>query len=186
MKTPLLEGVILLAFTLPASAVEFAKDVLPILESSCTKCHRDGKEKGDLNLEPHRIKKHIGSGLQIVPGRPNSGLFMKMIQSGDPDNRMPPKGSRLSEKEVNILKLWITQGAELGDQEPVPAGKAPLEGVWTNKAGKKIKATLLRVEGDKAVLKLANGKIYKYPISNLDAESQRKVREFAEDAEQEG
>jgi len=42
------------------------------------------------------------------------------------------------------------------------------------------------VEGDKAVLKLANGKIYKYPISNLDAESQRKVREFAEDAEQEG
>ncbi len=186
MKTPLFEGVILLAFTLPASAVEFAKDVLPILKSSCNKCHRDGKEKGDLNLEPHRIKKHIGSGLQIVPGRPNSGLFMKMIQSDDPDNRMPPKGSRLSEKEVNILKLWITQGAELGDHEPVPAGKEPLEGVWTNKAGKKIKAALLRVEGDKAVLKLANGKIYKYPISNLDAESQRKVREFAEDAEQEG
>ena len=107
---------------------------------------------------------------------------MKMIQSDDPDNRMPPKGSRLSEKEVNILKLWITQGAELGDHEPVPAGKEPLEGVWTNKAGKKIKAALLRVEGDKAVLKLANGKIYKYPIGNLDAESKRKVREFAEDA----
>ena len=183
---PMFEGVVLLAFTLPASAVEFGKDVLPILKSSCNKCHRDGKEKGDLNLEPHRIRKHIGSGLQIVPGRPNSGLFMKVIESDDPDNRMPPKGSRLSEKEVNILKLWITQGAELGDQEPVPAGKPPLEAVWTNQAGKKIKAALLRVEGDKALLKMANGKIYKYPISNLDAESQKKVKEFAGNVEQEG
>ena len=117
-----------------------------------------------------------------MPGKPNGGLFMKVIQSDDPDNRMPPKGSPLSEREVNILKLWITQGAELGDHEPVPAGKEPLEGVWTNKAGKKIKAALLRVEGDKAILKLANGKIYKYPIENLDAESQKKVREFAEEA----
>ncbi|MDP7108050.1 MAG: hypothetical protein QGH41_13270, partial [Roseibacillus sp.] len=77
-------------------------------------------------------------------------------------------------------------GAELGDQEPVPAGKPPLEAVWTNQAGKKIKAALLRVEGDKALLKMANGKIYKYPISNLDAESQKKVKEFAGNVEQEG
>ena len=179
MKTPLPGVLILLACAFPVSAVEFEKDVLPILKSNCLKCHKEGKEKGDLNLEPHKIKQHIGSGLQIVPGKPNGGLFMKVIQSDDPDNRMPPKGSPLSEREVNILKLWITQGAELGDREPVPAGKEPLEGVWTNQAGKKIKAALLRVEGEKAVLRLANGKIYKYPIGNLDAESQKKVRELS-------
>jgi len=182
VKTPLSGVLVLLVCALPAPAVEFDKDVLPILKSNCLKCHKEGKEKGDLNLEPHKIKQHIGSGLQIVPGKPNGGLFMKVIQSDDPDNRMPPKGSPLSEREVNILKLWSTQDAKLGDHEPVPAGKAPLEGVWTNKAGKKIKAALLRVEGDKAILKLANGKIYKYPIENLDAESQKKVREFAEEA----
>ena len=176
-------AVILLLCTLPAAAVDFEKDVLPILKSNCLKCHKDGKEKGDLNLEPHEIKRHIGSGLQIVPGRPNGGLFMKVIQSDDPDNRMPPKGPGLSEREINTLKLWITQGAELGGEEPVRAGKPPLEGVWTNKEGKKIRAALLRVEGEKAILKLASGKIYKYPISNLDEESQKKVREFAEGSE---
>ena len=89
---------------------------------------------------------------------------------------MPPKGSRLSEKEVNTLKQWILQGAELGDE--VADGKEPLEGEWVNKAGKKIKATLIRVEDDKAVLKLPNGKIYNYPIANLDEASQKKVREW--------
>jgi hypothetical protein len=54
-----------------------------------------------------------------------------------------------------------------------------LVGVWTNKSGKKIEATLLEVKGDKAVLKMANGKTYNYPIANLDAESQKRVREFA-------
>jgi hypothetical protein len=153
---------------------------LPILKSHCFKCHRDGKAKGDFNLEPHQIKEHIGAGLQIVPGRPNSGLFMKVIQSDDPDNRMPPKGAGLGEKDVNILKLWITQGAELGPGESVTPGKEPLEGVWTNKSGKKIKAALLGVEEDKAILRLANGKIYKYPITSLDAESQSRVKKFAE------
>ncbi len=57
--------------------------------------------------------------------------------------------------------------------------KAPLAGVWTNKSGKEIEATLLGVEGDKAVLRMANGKTYRYPIESLDAESQKRVRELA-------
>ena len=180
VKIPIGGALTLLFSVLCVGAVEFETDVLPILKSHCFKCHIDGKEKGDFNLEPHQIKEHIGAGLQIVPGRPNSGLFMKVILSDDPDNRMPPKGAGLGEKDVNILKLWITQGAEVGPRESVTRGKEPLEGVWTNKSGKKIKAALLGVEEGKALLKLSNGKIYKYPIVNLDAESQRKVREFAE------
>ncbi|HAT19528.1 MAG TPA: hypothetical protein DCS85_05165, partial [Verrucomicrobiales bacterium] len=57
--------------------------------------------------------------------------------------------------------------------------KGSLAGVWTNKSGKKIEATLLEVKGDKAVLRMANGKTYSYPIASLDAESQKRVREFA-------
>ena len=183
VKTPITGALALVFSVLSAEAVEFGKDVLPILKSHCFKCHRDGKEKGDFNLEPHRIKEHIGAGLQIVPGRANSGLFMKVIQSDDPENRMPPKGAGLGEKDVNILKLWITQGAEVGVEESATPEKEPLEGVWTNKSGKKIKASLLGVEQDKAILRMANGKIYKYPIASLDAESQRRVREFSEKKE---
>ena len=176
VKTPLLGAAASLAVTVSASAVDFQKDVLPILEDRCIECHKDGKEKADLNFQPHKIKNHIGVGTPIVPGKPNAGLFIKVILSEDPDNRMPPKGSRLSEKEVNTLKQWILEGAELGDE--VAAGKEPLEGEWVNKAGRKIKATLLRVEEDKAVLKMTNGKIYKYPIAELSEASQRKIKEW--------
>ena len=88
MKIPLPGVLILLACAFPVSAVEFEKDVLPILKSNCLKCHKEGKEKGDLNLEPHKIKRHIGSGLQIVPGKPNGGLLMKMIRI----TACPPRG----------------------------------------------------------------------------------------------
>ena len=67
---------------------------------------------------------------------------------------------------------------ESGEDSESPT-KESLVGVWTNKSGKKIEATLLEVKGDKAVLKMANGKTYNYPIANLDAESQKRVREFA-------
>lgn len=177
MKSPLLGGLVLVAISATAAAVDFRKDVLPILESNCIKCHKDGKEKGDLNLQEHKIKEFIGSGLPIVPGKPSGGLLMKVVMSDDPDYKMPPKGSRLSEKEIATLKMWIAEGAELAAEV---GGQEPLEGEWTNKAGKKIKAALLRVEDEKAVLKLTNGKIYKYPIVNLDAASQKRVKEFAE------
>lgn len=186
VKCPLPTIIAVVLAALPVAAVEFEKDVLPVLESKCFKCHKDGEEKGDLNLQPHKIKEIIGAGRAIIPGRPSAGLFMKVILSDDPDNRMPPKGSRLSEKEVQTLKLWISQGAELGDLDPDqpvdPGAPQPLPGVWTNKAGKEIKATLLKVEGDRAVLKMESGKIYKYPIANLSEESQAKVREWVETA----
>ena len=38
---------------------------------------------------------------------------------------------------------------------------------------------LVGVKGDKAVLKMTNGWIYRNPISDLDAESQKRVRDFA-------
>ena len=56
--------------------------------------------------------------------------------------------------------------------------EAPFAGL-TSKAGKKINATLVGVKGDKAVLKMSTGFLYRYPISDLDAESQKRVREFA-------
>ena len=48
---------------------------------------------------------------------------------------------------------------------------------WTNTEGKTITATLLRVEGDVALLKLANGQVYRYPIANLSEESKAALSE---------
>ena len=169
-----------LALSLTADAVDFEKDVYPILKSNCIDCHRDGKEKGDLNLETHKLPDSIGSGRIINPGKPSSGLFMKVILSDDPDNRMPPKGGPLSDKEIETLKIWISQGAELGEaQEADPDAPEPLAGVWTNAEGKEIEATLVKVADGKAHLKMKSGKIFPYAIEKLSKESQAKVKEWA-------
>ena len=85
-------------------------------------------------------------------GEPESGE----PESGEPDSGEPDSG-----------------------EDSESSTKESLVGVWTNKSGKKIEATLLEVKGDKAVLKMANCKTYSYPIANLDAETQKRVREFA-------
>ena len=103
---------------------------------------------------------------------------------------MPPqgKGRPLSATEVAKLKEWIEAGAIVGNEEPEmteaapeekPQRPSPIEGSWTNTDGKTIEATLLRVEGDKAILRMGT-RDYPYPIENLDAAAQATIRNFAE------
>ena len=47
----------------------------------------------------------------------------------------------------------------------------PVAREWTNKEGKTIQATLLGVEGDVALLRMANGTVFRYPVENLSEES---------------
>jgi len=80
---------------------------------------------------------------------------------------MPPegKGRPMSTGEIAKLKEWIESGAAIGDGAPaMEEGDKPVEGLakrpdpiagdWTNTSGKTIKATLVRVEGDKAILRM--------------------------------
>ena len=52
-------------------------------------------------------------------------------------------------------------------------------GTLTTKAGREIRATLVGVREDKVLLQISSGWIYRHPVSDLDAESQKRVREFA-------
>ena len=52
-------------------------------------------------------------------------------------------------------------------------------GTLTTKEGREIRATLVGVREDKVLLQISSGWIYRHPVSDLDAESQKRVREFA-------
>ena len=39
---------------------------------------------------------------------------MEVIQSDDPEISMPPKGDRLFDDEIEILRDWIAEGALFG------------------------------------------------------------------------
>src|SRR5437667_9040616 len=97
----------------PASRkIDFAKEIKPIFESSCIKCHGRGRTKGDFSIESQEtLLKGGESGPAIVPGKSNESHLIELVAGLDPDNVMPQKGKRLTPEQVGVLRAWIDQGA---------------------------------------------------------------------------
>ena len=112
-----------------APAVDFRKEVLPILKGRCIECHQDpatnsGKRpKGGLRLDgKHWILEGTRSGPVVVPGDPNLSTLYELIalDKDDPD-LMPPNSDGLSKAEVEAIRTWIAEGADFGDWIGAPA-----------------------------------------------------------------
>ena len=103
------------AARLPAPAtskVDFVRDIKPIFDSACVKCHGKGKEKGGFSLETRELFFKGGDGgAPVVSGRSAESLLIELVSGFDPDIVMPKKGSKLKPAEVALLRAWIDQGA---------------------------------------------------------------------------
>ncbi len=94
-----------------AGEIDFGRDIAPILESKCVKCHGKGKKKGGFNLDSReRILQAADSGPAIQLGNSAESYLVQLVAGVDPDNVMPQKGSRLTEKEVGLIRTWIDRG----------------------------------------------------------------------------
>src|ERR1051326_3801470 len=95
--------------------IDFAKDIQPILEKSCLKCHNPEKAKGKLMVDTRdNALKGGDNGVDIIPGdRPKSPLIHFVARLVE-DSEMPPigKGEPLTKEQVGILRAWIDQGAK--------------------------------------------------------------------------
>ncbi len=89
----------------------FTKNVLPILEQHCYKCHSHEAEKakGGLMLDS-RIGWTKGgeSGTAIVPGKPDESLLIKAVRYENFE--MPPTG-KLPDELISRLQQWVAAGA---------------------------------------------------------------------------
>jgi hypothetical protein len=93
-------------------AVNFSKEIKPIFEASCVKCHGRGRDKGGLRLDTREtLLKGSDSGPVIIPGKSTDSLLIELVQGFDPDSAMPKKGSRLTPEQIGLLRAWIDQGA---------------------------------------------------------------------------
>ncbi len=137
MKIPalLLVSVFSLA-ALPAAraAVDFEKDVKPILELNCVRCHNpkgtDYEEgRTDVDLSTKAAAFEVVS--TIVPGNPEkSKLYTTTLLPDDHKKVMPPpnkvtgKLERLAKEQTDTLKLWIAEGANWPEASKLTARKA--------------------------------------------------------------
>jgi len=90
--------------------ITYVDHVLPILESKCTSCHNPDEARGGLDVSSYAATMSGGSGGAIVasenPG--SSRLFTLSAHTEEPV--MPPRGTKMDEKELAILSAWIAGG----------------------------------------------------------------------------
>jgi len=100
--------------SLPAPAshpVDFGRDIKPIFDKSCIKCHGRGRSKGGFKLDTQEtVLKGGDSGPAVSQGNSGESLLIELVSGLNPDSVMPQKGSRLTAEQVGLLRAWIDQG----------------------------------------------------------------------------
>jgi hypothetical protein len=108
----------------PAAAkqgVTFDKDIKPIFEKSCFKCHGPEveKPKGKFRAD---TKENVIKGSDVAPVTPSNltkSPLMAMVarQTEDEELYMPPTDNKakippLTKDEIGLVRAWIEQGAK--------------------------------------------------------------------------
>src|SRR6187455_2894188 len=91
-----------------SSPIDFARDVAPILEQHCIRCHQPAIKKGDLSLA---TAADLTADEYLSPGKPDESHLLEVVTpSGGAKPQMPKDGSPLSSDEVALLRAWISEG----------------------------------------------------------------------------
>ena len=113
--------------------VDYLTQIKPILSTKCYSCHGALKQKGKLRLETRDL---MLKGEAIIPGNPQESLILERVLD-EGEDRMPPpeEGAALKPAEIELLRQWISEGANAPD-EPIPS--AP-DHHWAFQSPKKAK-----------------------------------------------
>ena len=97
------------SITLPSIAVgqdeeiSFVKDVAPIISAKCGTCHVTAS-RGRYNIKSYQALMDSDT---VTAKKPEDSLFIELIENGE----MPKGGKKVSKKELETLKNWISAGA---------------------------------------------------------------------------
>jgi hypothetical protein len=131
------------AESLPA-VVEFNRDIRPILSENCFTCHGPdrARRKADLRLDTEAgAFADLGGSRAIEPGDPDKSELLRRVATDNRRERMPPakSGRRLTERQIQLLRRWIEQGAKWqAHWSLIPPKRPPLphvrDAAWTRNA----------------------------------------------------
>ena len=99
-----------------SAEVEYQRDIQPLLEGRCHRCHGADRQRGGLRLDVKSAAMGGGDSGEkaIVPGHSAQGRLIQLVASEDDEERMPPENAkepRLNADEIALLRRWIDQGA---------------------------------------------------------------------------
>ena len=92
------------------NAEDSAQRAYPVLEENCFPCHGNlGDFKETLFIEEYNSLIQSGS---VVPGQPGeSELYKRLLGPTENGTQMPPNRPPLTDKAIEIIRIWIENGA---------------------------------------------------------------------------
>ncbi len=124
-----------------ARAVDFQRDVRPILAYNCFQCHGpdEGARQAGLRLDTQDGALATRTrGAAVVPADVDASLLYQRVAHEDIRRRMPPAAltnKTLTDGQIDVLKRWIEEGASWDQHwsfEPIvrPAPPAVGNDAW--------------------------------------------------------
>ena len=80
---------------------KYTADIVPILNEHCIRCHRNGRQDGNVNLE----------GYQNVKVFVDDGSLYGTTNHDNGYSPMPTSGIKIPYCQIEQVRLWIEQGA---------------------------------------------------------------------------
>ena len=123
-----------------AAEIDFATEVLPILQSHCYACHGPAEQQSGYRLDVRDIAFQGGDSAEaaILPHRADASPLIRFVSfdvsaasSATSETKMPPEDSDsqpLSAEQISILRAWIDQGAAWPDEL---AGAVEAKPLWS-------------------------------------------------------
>lgn len=97
----------------------FTKDIKPLLENSCLKCHGAEKPKSKYRVDSREamIKGGESGDAAIIPGKSEKSLVVLYAADLVVDMEMPPTDKRekypaWTKDQIALVRAWIDQGAK--------------------------------------------------------------------------
>jgi len=97
----------------------YDKDIKPLLENSCLKCHGPEKPKSKYRVDSREalIKGGESEEAAVVPGKSDQSPIVHYVADLVEDMEMPPTDKRdkyppMTKEQIGILRAWIDQGAK--------------------------------------------------------------------------
>ena len=107
------------------NAVDFARDVQPILRQNCVGCHGPAQQIAGLRMDRRSSVMKAGA-RRIVPGSSVNSFVYHRLTGSVYGTQMPPTGP-LKPELIAVIKTWIDQGAKWPDSLSNEAELHPLE-----------------------------------------------------------
>jgi hypothetical protein len=89
-------------------AVDFNRDVQPILTTRCSGCHGPQQQMKGLRVDQADALLNV-----VVPGDSGASKLIQRVSSTQKGFGMPPVGAPLTPAEIELLRAWIDQGAKI-------------------------------------------------------------------------